>query len=474
MTVTCLRGGGVGAEGRDAHTEALSLLAPRVAFGVDAVWLDGRGLARAAVLAAARDALALLSGGAGVAGGARAAGAAGEAGAAGPGGAVGPTAGVAGTPVAAFVAAGQAAAAAGGAGGAGGSGETGASADGAASRVWVVEESTRTFLAPLPIGVLGVDARLASLLEGVGVTTCGALAALPLEALEVRFGESVVTPWRWARGRDERRLFGGPARERPHASLDFIDYVVTDPERLLFTANALLGTVCAGLVERGEHARALELRFALAGGGAWTRVLRSGRPTADRATWLRLIRAALDRITVADAVAGVWLAVAGTEAAGAVQGDLFDPGFGTAAAVDAALLRLLETREGALVVPVVGDHPLPERRGAFEPVRADPMAVLRDAATDDVAPGLTLQLLASPRPVRVETESRRDHRVPVRYHDRGWHRLAAAAGPSRVSGGQWGSAYAREYFRAVTGDGRLLWLFRDGRDGRWYLHGWWD
>jgi hypothetical protein len=35
-------------------------------------------------------------------------------------------------------------------------------------------------------------------------------------------------------------------------------------------------------------------------------------------------------------------------------------------------------------------------------------------------------------------------------------------------------AYAREYFRAVTGEGALVWLFRDAVADRWFLHGWWD
>jgi protein ImuB len=49
-----------------------------------------------------------------------------------------------------------------------------------------------------------------------------------------------------------------------------------------------------------------------------------------------------------------------------------------------------------------------------------------------------------------------------------------AAGPDRVSGGQWDVTYAREYFRAVTSEGTLVWLFREAGRDRWYLHGWWD
>jgi protein ImuB len=53
-------------------------------------------------------------------------------------------------------------------------------------------------------------------------------------------------------------------------------------------------------------------------------------------------------------------------------------------------------------------------------------------------------------------------------------KLISAAGPDRVSGGRWNEPYAREYFRCVTGDGMMLWIYRDAREDAWYLHGWWD
>ncbi len=61
------------------------------------------------------------------------------------------------------------------------------------------------------------------------------------EAVEVRFGPAVVESWRRARADDRRQLFTPIPRLLPHASLDWTDYVLTDPERLVFTANALLG-----------------------------------------------------------------------------------------------------------------------------------------------------------------------------------------------------------------------------------------
>jgi nucleotidyltransferase/DNA polymerase involved in DNA repair len=347
----------------------------------------------------------------------------------------------------------------------------------AESLVQVAAGGERAFLAAQTLAALGVEERVCALLEGVGIETCGALGALPREAVEVRFGAEAVAWWRLARAEDERRLFLPVPPPAPHASLDFIDYVVTDPERLLFTANALLGTVCDRL----------------GNGSTWERELRPARPTASRATWLRLVRVLLERLTVADAVAGVALSVLASEAAGAVQGDLFDSGFATASAVEAAVARLLEEQGAVVVRPSVTAHPLIEERVRMEPLtlreatsapapagRVRERRVHAAAGGTDAAPAapdgtaLTLQLLQQPKPILVETVQRRDHEIPVRYRDAQWHALVSAAGPDRVSGGQWDRSYAREYFRAVTAEGTLVWLFRDACRDRWYLHGWWD
>jgi protein ImuB len=343
------------------------------------------------------------------------------------------------------------------------------------------------FLAEVPLADLGVPDPLLGWLADVGVSHCGELAALEREAVEVRFGGSAVEWWRWSRGEDERRLFRPVPPERPHASIDFIDYVVTDPERLVFVANALVGAVCEELVSAGSHARRLRLRLPLANGAVWERTLRSARGTADRSAWVRLARGVLERLTVPDSVAGMSVEVESAEAASSIQGDLFDSGFATASALESALARVLEDQGPVVREPRSGLHPLAEVRGAYRPLAlreavnrapvpgetsAAEVAQVVLPATEPV--GLTLQLLDEPRRVTVETTRRRDHHVPVRYRDGRWHAVAEAAGPERVSGGQWDVAYAREYYRVVTEEGSLVWLFRDGGRDRWYLHGWWD
>ena len=119
--------------------------------------------------------------------------------------------------------------------------------------------SEREFLAIQPLSALEIDERLQLLLTGVGIETCGELAVLERESVEVRFGPPLLTYWQWARAEDDRRLFAPVPPTAPHASLEFLDYVISDPERLIFSVNALFGGICDELAIRGTHARRIKL-----------------------------------------------------------------------------------------------------------------------------------------------------------------------------------------------------------------------
>ena len=427
--------------------------APHVAVGERGViWVDARGFSAPEQLTLAANALMLL----------------------GNRGITGTRAALADTPIAAELAA------------RGGRGN-GDSSEGPVS---IVKPGTdRAFVALFPIGVLDVPPRLVPLLFGIGVATCGELAVLEREAIEVRLGSEGVALWRLARADDRRSeaLFPPAQRELPHASLDWVEYALKDPMRLLFVINSLIENVCTALIENGSGAREITLEFAMTDRTVETQPLRSARPTANRRTWIRLARTALDRLAFVAAVTGV--AVRATRVTGqeAKQGDLFDRGFGSAVATEDAIAKLVEDQGNVVVVPENSGHPLLDARTkwtAMEDGRSKmdgrrPRTEDRSPKSEKQTPHLLLQLSPSPQAITVETVPRRDHFVPSRYRDTaGWHEIVQAAGPDRVSGGQCDSirTYAREYFRCVTNEGALVWLFRDAQEkgGGWYLHGWWD
>lgn len=397
------------------------------------------------------------------------------------------------------------------------------------------------FIAPYKLHVLSPPDHLDALLQGLGIETCGALGKLDAEAIEVRLGAEGVRLWQRARAEERPWLFKIPRRALPSATVEWVEYGLKDPERLLFIINSLAGTVCSALVARGERAREMGLVFSLGNRTQRTHTIRSSRPSAEQKRWMRLAREALDTITLPDAVMGVTLLVQSVVGSHGAQGDLFDRGFASAPAVEDAIIQLTDDQGDVVVEPVNSEHPLLEQRtlwkgvgsgewemGAKERRRvsragqrvAEPSGdsdedARKDATSADepkdvseesdetrpsparrLAPtvyrptpsahrpslgaraaALTLQLLPSPKVVTVDVEARRDHEVPTRYLDGSeWHNILEAAGPDRVSGGQWNAEYSREYFRCVREDGMMVWLYRGlhQQTQDWFLHGWWD
>jgi hypothetical protein len=369
----------------------------------------------------------------------------------------------------------------------------------------VSPDEERAFLAPYPLRMLAGVAplppspRLSAALVDVGIERCGELAALTLEEIEVRFGAEGVAFWRLARAEDARRLFAPGARALASASLAWEEYALRDTERLAFVLNRLAGTVCAELGRWGEAARAMTLTLALTSRVTMERQVRASRPTASRATWVRLLRAELERLRLRDAVVGLSLRVDAAGELESQQGDIFDRGLQSARAVEEALTRLLDDQQATIVGLTRTADARPEARAQWRPRElGEVLRSSRSAATGDRTPSLSLQLLPSARQIAVATTERRDQHVPVSYREReeaaaalggggggGAKRartprvreaeVLTALGPDRISGGaEVGAPYARDYYQCVTAEGLLVLLYRDVLADRWYLHGWWD
>jgi hypothetical protein len=331
----------------------------------------------------------------------------------------------------------------------------------------------RNWLAPFPISVLNPQPDLANLLEGTGVESCGDLAVLDQAAVELHFGAAGVQLWRLARADDRRLLFGPPPPPLPHASLEWTDYVLRDPERLLFVINRLAGSVTASLRELGQGARTYTLVFSLDRGGTVEHPFHPSRPNADQRTWMRLIRDELERVRLPDAVSGVALRVDAVLPSASIQGDLLDRGFATAQVAETALARALDEK-ARLLSPENNRHPLLRCRTAW---REEPAAVVwrrTELPGRHLEPRLALHLLPEPQPITVEADSSRGFCIPQRYRDReGWHELLEARGPECLSGGEWDDPFAVDLYCCVRTDGELVQLARDARSNEWSLEGSW-
>ncbi len=374
-----------------------------------------------------------------------------------PGSAARLRAGVAATPIAAVVAA----------------------RHGSAPITVVPPGTDREFLAPFDPEVLEPPppASLYPLFAAVGVERLRDLAGLDHQSVEVRFGAEGVRLWRLARADDPRPIFGPSRRELPNAELEWVDYELADQEQVVFIVNSLLTTVTDQLAARREGAHAVVLEFALADRTVVELPVRCGHPTAERKTWLRVIRAALEPVTFSAAVMRIGLRVSQAAPLADRQGDLFDAGFATARVTEAALAHLLDKQPDALVTARRNAHPLPETRIAWV---AEPSGQLPDLpapgrGTVALEPRLSMQLFPAARSIDVRTVTRRGETIPDRYFDGSRsYPLSASLGPDRVSGGFGVQRFERDYFQGVRHDGVMVLLYRDRAADTWFLAGWWD
>ena len=333
-----------------------------------------------------------------------------------------------------------------------------------------------SYLAPLPLSVLGISDTLHTLLHAVGITSCGDFARLSRESVEVRFGREGLAMWRLARADDPRPIFSSRPRELPNASLDWTEFSTTDLEQIVFVLNALLKTVCDAIAADGTGVRSLTLTLALENRTTITQSVGAARSTAQRTTWIRLMRRALERITLPDRVTGVSVQVDAVGAPAVRQGDLFDLGFASAEAAESAVAHVMDLQHDAVVRMERSGHPLMERRVRWVAEGHGTWDVGRgNAKPMSHVPILSPLLLPAPREVSVLTTSRRGFATPIRYTDNAVpYPLKESLGPHCISGDRWTERVAREYHQCVRVDGTVVLLYRDVRSDTWYLAGWWD
>jgi protein ImuB len=80
------------------------------------------------------------------------------------------------------------------------------------------------------------------------------------------------------------------------------------------------------------------------------------------------------------------------------------------------------------------------------------------------------------RPIPLEALAIAPEGPPIRFAWAGReYRVAVHWGPERIETGWWrGRPIRRDYYRVETDEGSRYWLFRRLRDGRWFLHGWFE
>ena len=357
----------------------------------------------------------------------------------------------------------------------------------------------RAFLSDLPLSLLGLPEEMTETLRVLGFRKAGELAARNRAELEARFGPAGVLAHRRASGEGDEPFRPLAAEDLPGASVE-LEAGVREVEPLLFVLGPLLDSLCEEVGRTGWSIRRLLLRLEVEGGGHGEVSVRPARPTLRRDLLHELCRAGLERAAAARdggegrlpaPVVGLSVLAVVRSAPAVRQEELFRARSRDPVPATAALSRIrARLGEDAVVAPLPRPHHRPERRNGWRPVsppgeepssggtvedgRAGPGRPEAASSPGESSVAGVLRLLPEPRPVDVRWEGGR----PVAAWDgEGRHEIVTAEGPERLSGEWWEDPYRREYYRACTADGELLWLFREYRsDGawHWWLHGWWD
>ncbi|GHG76911.1 DNA polymerase Y family protein [Comamonas sp. JC664] len=340
-------------------------------------------------------------------------------------------------------------------------------------------ESARA-LAPLPLSALEVRDSAATLFSALGLTTLGEVAALPAGAVVARAGAAGTRVHARCRGEDDTP-FVPAVLETVLEERVVLDFPAESFEPLRFALKTLMDRLGARLSGRGRAAVRLTFTLKLDPTGHRSVTLTLARPTARAKLLHELARHRLEELRLENPVAEVSARVdehsedAGQQLAlgDAPEGDaalevvlsrlattlgeasLFSAGLEAVhrpeAAHGARAFRPPEARRG-----LSADLLEAGARGAPRAARERPSRLLAEPACLDA------EVAASGRLLAARMGGRR-------------HRVTALAGPERLGGEWWSEApFQRDYYRVHFEGLGPAWVFRDGRDGRFYLQGLFD
>jgi protein ImuB len=328
-------------------------------------------------------------------------------------------------------------------------------------------------LRPLPIEALRLPEETVELLHQLGVWRIEQLEVLPRAELTSRFGPRLIERWDQAVGRMAEPVI-------PHAAIPRFEarwspeHPAARRETIEAALEHLIGRVTASLLGEGRGAMRLECRLDCTSGGPVEIAIGLFEATAWAKHLFQLAQVQLERVRLPAPLTAIWVAATITAPLERRQQELFADGLPRRHPRHlAGLVDRLSNRLGCQAVVRARLAPEAQPELAWQPrpmvgrFRAAPRNP--EKAPSDLPPR-PLRLLASPVPLTVARQwSVRSGQFQVFGRQ---HRIARAWGPERIETGWWrGPAVGRDYYRVETTTGQRFWLFRQLRDGNWFLQG---
>jgi len=316
-------------------------------------------------------------------------------------------------------------------------------------------------LAPMPLDALELEPDVVERLHLLGITTLGALAALPHGPFVRRFGSAAA---RWhdaARGVD-CAPFIPRGHTMPIEAAMLGEGSAQSEAAVVFALRVLLGRICSDLERCGKRASALQLEIELENADTARVEVQLAAATSQEREMLDVLRAKLEGATFPAPISGLHLRALGLEEGGEpmplLAGDEIDR-----ASVAVTLARL----EAMLGEPVRRAHTRAahslEERFSYEPFalpKRDPPGNV--PAQPQLVPQLRLLAVTE-----IDVRLRRGEPAAI-----GHRVVQRCAGPWRIEEGWFASAVVRDEYDVQLEDGEICRIYRQG--DHWYLRGSYD
>lgn len=307
-------------------------------------------------------------------------------------------------------------------------------------------------LADIPLAQLTRDREVRRLIADIGLQGIGECLQLPRAELARRAGPVLMLLFDRLLGKapDPREPWQPPQRfvQKLELSAEICRHTA-----LLFPARRLIVSLCGFL--RGRGAATQHLRWCLLHREVAPTCFGQGllQPSRDPQHILEMFSERIERVQLPEPVLSVELRVDDCQDFEESSGELLPQ---AARLPNRQLLERLRSRLGERQVQ--GLCVLPDYRPERSWRLCTPGAAGEVTDRDIQQPPW---LLPEPRPLAV-AGNRPDYGGPLRLHSL----------PRRIESGWWdGFDVARDYFVASSESGERLWVFRDRRSGRWFLHG---
>lgn len=342
--------------------------------------------------------------------------------------------------------------------------------------------ATENALAPLPIEALRLDDDTTDVLHALGVRVIHQLLQLPRDGLATRFGDHLLQRIDQALGRTPEPIviYQSPppltiehVLEHPTARLDSLETLIRQllerlEQRLRVQQRGVLQLECL-LATTQPHNTASHRAH---NRSPWVMQIGLFHPTAVASHLFELLQMQLENHRLLAPVHCVSLHAHVTAPLEQQQSALLEDIAYVAPGQLTHLVNRLSSRMGhhAVASARLMAEALPEE--AFRYVALTGARLSKARASRRKSPGLR-PLRLQPQIMALRATAVIPDGPPISFEYCGQaHRIAHCWGPERIETGWWkGPTIRRDYFRVEDQRGRRFWIFRDLRNGDWFLHG---